>query len=321
VHPWEVSKLSAIVSNTGRKLLDMYGDSLKFVNNLLNEAFGASARKVPAHMPHMIDKRIMTDLQTRWPDKIDATSSHKLRQGNDMQFAFSYFYFLIHQRAQYDIQTIWKEFLDIDNDGKLNDNELRNLAIHLKGTPLPHNCVSDLKHKLLNLSTDGIITFEVLSNSKVREDIDKQFGKKLKNKHQEFESDEVAFLMIGNNYTNVEKSLDGIREKRQKFICLNDNMNHSNPSAKEVVRVLKEFYDALFPLPSSFELPEGVINEYLYLDELVQARTVEVEENLTPVYLVVVTVVVSVFCIVWKISGRRFTRPSREKRFMKLINA
>jgi hypothetical protein len=53
-------------------------------------------------------------------------------------------------------------------------------------------------------------------------------------RHQEFESDEVAFLMIGNNATNAEKSLDGIREKRQKFVCLNDNMNHSNPSSKDV---------------------------------------------------------------------------------------
>jgi hypothetical protein len=46
--------------------------------------------------------------------------------------------------------------------------------------------------------------------------------------------EQVAFLMVGTNATNLEKSLDGIRERRQKFICLNDNMNHSDPEAVKV---------------------------------------------------------------------------------------
>jgi UDP-N-acetylglucosamine-lysosomal-enzyme len=49
-----------------RKLLDMYGDSLKFVNKLLTAKFGAASRKVPAHMPHMIDKRVLTDLHNTY---------------------------------------------------------------------------------------------------------------------------------------------------------------------------------------------------------------------------------------------------------------
>jgi hypothetical protein len=40
--------------------------------------------------------------------------------------------------------------------------------------------------------------------------------------------------MIGSNATNVEKSLDGIRERRQKFVCLNDNINHTDPNGKKV---------------------------------------------------------------------------------------
>jgi UDP-N-acetylglucosamine-lysosomal-enzyme len=48
---------------TRRKLLDMFGSSLKHVDSLFNKKFGHSARKVPAHMPHMINKRIMKDLQ------------------------------------------------------------------------------------------------------------------------------------------------------------------------------------------------------------------------------------------------------------------
>lgn len=100
-------------------------------------------------------------------------------------------------------------------------------------------------------------------------------------RHQTVDSDEVAFLMVNNNATTVEKALDGIRERRQKFVCLNDNLNHSDPSARDVskyekssliqkvVRVMKAFYESLYALPSSFELPPGVINEHLWMDEII----------------------------------------------------
>ena len=46
-----------------RRLLDTFGDSLKHVNKLYNRRYGATARKVPAHMPHMINKEIVQALQ------------------------------------------------------------------------------------------------------------------------------------------------------------------------------------------------------------------------------------------------------------------
>jgi UDP-N-acetylglucosamine-lysosomal-enzyme len=81
-------------------------------------------------------------------------------------------------------------------------------------------------------------------------------------------TDDVAFLMINENDTNVESRLDGIRYRQQKFICLNDNMNHTNPKAKDTVRLLHQFYMSLFPLPSTFELPDGSYNRFLHLNEL-----------------------------------------------------
>ena len=49
----------------GRRLMDVYGDSLRFVNKMLNRAYGYEARKVPAHMPHMVNKEIMEELQQK----------------------------------------------------------------------------------------------------------------------------------------------------------------------------------------------------------------------------------------------------------------
>lgn len=51
---------------TVRKLKDTFADSLRYVNKLLNSKFGFTSRKVPAHMPHMIDRLIMQELQDTW---------------------------------------------------------------------------------------------------------------------------------------------------------------------------------------------------------------------------------------------------------------
>lgn len=50
-------------TTTRRKLQDTFADSLRYVNKLLNGQFGFTSRKVPAHMPHMIDRLIMQELQ------------------------------------------------------------------------------------------------------------------------------------------------------------------------------------------------------------------------------------------------------------------
>eukprot|EP01042_Synura_sphagnicola_P015901 gene15902-biopygen15913 len=42
-----------------RRLLDTYAQSLIHVNRLYNKAFGTENRKVPAHVPHMIDRDYM----------------------------------------------------------------------------------------------------------------------------------------------------------------------------------------------------------------------------------------------------------------------
>ena len=48
---------------TARRRQDTFADSLRYVNKLLNGQFGFTSRKVPAHMPHMIDRLIMQELQ------------------------------------------------------------------------------------------------------------------------------------------------------------------------------------------------------------------------------------------------------------------
>ena len=51
----------------------------------------------------------------------------------------------------------------------------------------------------------------------------------------------------------------------RKFVCLNDNIEHSNPDANMVKAVLQDFYEALFPLVSQFELPRDYRNRFYML--------------------------------------------------------
>ena len=84
------SRLSPLVNPNGRHLLDTYGDSLRHVTTLLSQRYGKGQnRKAPAHMPHLIDRRVMEQLQAKWPDHYEATSAHRFRHPADMQVSQS----------------------------------------------------------------------------------------------------------------------------------------------------------------------------------------------------------------------------------------
>lgn len=57
-------------SSRRRLDLDTYGSSLVHVNRLYNKAFGNELRKVPAHLPHMMDKDIVSEMQQMWPKEV-----------------------------------------------------------------------------------------------------------------------------------------------------------------------------------------------------------------------------------------------------------
>ena len=84
-------------------------------------------------MPHMIDRDVVAAMQARCecicyvsmvlidsflhhiagPEQFDATYSHQFRHPNDMQFAFSHYYFLMSQRRDFNIESIWENELDL----------------------------------------------------------------------------------------------------------------------------------------------------------------------------------------------------------------
>lgn len=111
--------------------------------------------------------------------------------------------------------------------------------------------------------------------------------------------EEIAFKMVRTNVSHVVGQLDDIRKNPRwgefciddflfnlllslivqlclclvvftdrKFICLNDNIDHSHKDAATVKAVLRDFYESMFPLPSQFELPREYRNRFLHMEEL-----------------------------------------------------
>ena len=100
-----------------RKLLDTFASSLLHVSRIYNREFGYKARKVPAHMPHFVDVDVVNEMQRRFWKSFDETSSHMIRSPQDMQFAFSYSYYLMDLPASINMSSIFQE-LDSDKSGR-----------------------------------------------------------------------------------------------------------------------------------------------------------------------------------------------------------
>eukprot|EP00053_Salpingoeca_punica_P018525 m.182084 g.182084 ORF g.182084 m.182084 type:complete len:1404 (-) comp17455_c0_seq3:254-4465(-) len=284
--PIEDNSAAESLSHQRRQLKDTFGDSLKHVNNLYNKKFGYTPRKVIAHMPHMIDRDIMYELEHTFPKEWDATSSHQLRHGKDMQYAFAYFYFLIHQKLDFNLTEEFNR-LDTDRDGLLSVNELRTFVTRVYDIPTSADTWNTFEGILLNCSSlqppleklgvgvgpDEVevwVTEQLVRNcSALLKLVEKMAGTRTKYKHQlETDEKDVAFKMIRNNATEVAKQLDAVRRAPQKFVCLNDNVDHRLESAQQVVKALIDFYESFFPIRSAFELPEGYRNRFGRIEEL-----------------------------------------------------
>ncbi|XP_054609099.1 N-acetylglucosamine-1-phosphotransferase subunits alpha/beta-like isoform X1 [Dunckerocampus dactyliophorus] len=276
---------------TGRKLQDSFGASLSYVDRLYNRKFGVMPRKVIAHTPHMIDKFIMQELQDTFPKEFEKTSSHRLRHTDDMQFAFSYFYFMMSVKQQADISEVF-DTADKDQSGVLSDSEVEALATRIYKQPLKPRDFTSLVNELITCSEmlpnevmqnhqvtsrqevyhdqnmPQITKYLILNCKPVTDHIRRAFADKKKYKYQIMGEQEIHFKLIKNDKSMNILHFKDIQNNAKKFICLNDDIDHSKSNANEVKAMLAEFYKAMFPQPSQFELPKDKTNRFLHMDDL-----------------------------------------------------
>ena len=358
------------VQSTQRRLLDMFGDSLKFTNKLLSKRFRSIPRSVPAHMAHMIHRDVIEALWELWPKEWAATSASKFRSRSNLQYAFMHYYYVVHAKRSVPFTEIFDKMLDVNENGVLDYSERRrvhlmlwekNVALeslealckqvfterhaqknesgwetsHDDGlrppsplvTPTPtmapivvlhghHNRSSlapaspvtphpglagfsrppaanpddNIKpipiryHALVEWLLDaaargwgkahdipsapnGRLTAHLLANSHVGKLLLDAFGTVDAFRRVIEELEDVTFVMVRNNATVVQHQMDHILYKRPKFLCINDDMNHSHPEHRDILGIVQTLLDTYYPVPSSFELPEGLRNSFTRFTE------------------------------------------------------
>jgi len=265
-----------------RRLLDMFGMSLRYVDTLFSKHFGREARKVPSHMPHAMRKSILQELHAMFPLEFEQTSSHRFRSQEDMQFSFSYFYFMMNMNDTLeDMAEFYGDVLDRDKDGYLDKHEEDRLVQMLLDN------LSDEKNKTLweefyhstmwNITTQlyekyslpfKISIYTVNYTMVVRTGLEEMVSSSKKYKHTlTDENGPVEFYMVPNDYDAVVTRLQSIRDKRPKFICLNDNLPKNREPDPRVLKELSDHFERYYPFPSHFELPQDQTNACSNLQE------------------------------------------------------
>ncbi|RWS17643.1 N-acetylglucosamine-1-phosphotransferase subunits alpha/beta-like isoform X3 [Dinothrombium tinctorium] len=257
-----------------RHLKDIFADSLRHVNELYNNVFGVQIRKVPSHSAHLLDVSIIERWQSNFREEMAKTSSHRVRSADDMQYAFSYFYYLMSETRKVNVSEVINQF-DTDSSNSLSNNELKTLRLHLEDASLSET----LFHRYINecfeidaekVISESIAIKDLLSCEKLTEHISKHYAPIKMNAYQVVSDDEVAFKMVRSNASLFERELNELRKKPKKFICFNDDIDYSEHASNEsqlVRSLLVEFYQSIVPERSQFELPAGETNPYLYVSE------------------------------------------------------
>lgn len=273
---------------------DTFGDSLRFVNKLYNRAFGKvtthERRRVPSHMPFMLQKKIIREMKERWPAEFKATSAHRFRHPEDMQFSFSYFHYLMNRHKVHPptLEFIWREYLDSNRNGILDENEVLTVASLAHGDYPPDSFVDEVREclqppkqdKVRELSTatgtvrvtETLTPYIQLENLQACPDIVDKLVQNVRQEklHELMPETEVTFHMLSDNYRFAWNQMLGTRARRTKFVCINDDMKY--PSTR-VSQILHELFLSIWPKKSQFELPFHLKNRFAHIDEYAEARS------------------------------------------------
>lgn len=302
-----------------RRLSSIDEETVIATNYLLVKTYGKQDRKVPASVPHFLNRSVLAKLEKEFAEPIQRTLAHRFPRGSDLNFAFLYYWFVYNEEtrrgeAYYD--SLWSKFLDTDHDGVLNENELRTLAAILHGDNVSEECVcgrgvtcSSIQSLLDCMvpeeeSTEhrqtaqyryttvtkrrSVITFDrYKACSMAVGAVKNRFPFKPR-----FSTEKdvwVSYVEIKEEETAL-KQLNDARRRHARFISLKDE---EGVATEKVQREVHLFFESLFPIPSQFEIEEGsVVNA----EEEPKTKSLWV---LVLVLLVVGGAIVYCFCRVW----------------------
>lgn len=242
---------------TRRKLMDFYGDSLKYSNYVISKRYSIQIRKVPAHMPMLLDREVLERMNVALYDEIQETSSHRFRESSDLQFAFTYYHFLMSEQLYPTLAQILAEF-DSDQDGRLNRNEARSFYLSASKDQFEEKNFEKFWNDAVSCAgkrhPDRPLSIAALTDCSDFEFLSDEMKVRKRNKYTVLKMDDVSFNQISDDVQQLQSQLDKLRKSPTQFICINDNFSYGDArKARTINAILHDFFEAILPIRSQFE--------------------------------------------------------------------
>ncbi|XP_055534964.1 N-acetylglucosamine-1-phosphotransferase subunits alpha/beta [Wyeomyia smithii] len=276
---------------------DIFAHSLIHTNKVFNRVYGFKNRKVLAHVGFLLNVDVAEAMLRKFPNEFAVTKHHRFRAKDDMQYAFSYYHFLMSESKNKSLSEIFDDF-DTDGSGTWSDREIRTLLAKIYSLPLDWSAVRYFEEVVTNCSLlqNNFLPLEhqpeqrlihptlvyeryedstiptvtkglVLGCHELTDMMRANFGQvplyrfHINQKTGIFSN----FKMLTSNITQVVDALDELRKSPKKFNCINDNLAEENAEENQLISaLLEDFYLSLFPARSQFELENNYRNRFQY---------------------------------------------------------
>lgn len=270
-----------------RRLTDVSTANLLATEFLFRSRYGNQNRKVPAGIPHFLNRSVLATIEKELEEPILRTVAHRFTHESDLHFTFMYYWFVQKEEqkqkeAYYD--GLWEKFIDTDHDGILSDNEVRTLAAILHSDNVNDECVltKNVIRSNIRALLDCLVPAEestetssptyhysrvtrkrpLVTFNRYKACTDAVGGVESRFPYNiRFTEENDGTVTSYVEMATEDMALTGLNDARRrqtKFISLKDENVNATVRAE---REKKRFFDALFPTPSLFELQGERLHE------------------------------------------------------------
>ena len=237
--------------------------SLENTDRMLRRRYGAAKRHFIAHVPLLLERDLLFELQSHFPVEYDLSSAGRVRSPTDVQFAMAYTYFLMSEQREVPLEKLF-DVLDADGSGDWSLSEIHTVLARLRPLPLTPKSVESFTTSLLRCAGQtGPIPDQpsfskgvVLGCPEVTTELQQQLGTRPRFYYRLGPRQHWSMTMLRKNVDHNAANLNKVRRNPPRFPAFNNEFAGADANTvREVAELLQDLLKALFPKPSQFERP------------------------------------------------------------------
>ncbi|KAF0290361.1 Exopolysaccharide phosphotransferase [Amphibalanus amphitrite] len=235
---------------------DPFYGSLQSTDRMLEQRYGAAKRRYMAHVPMLMERRLLRELHELFPAEYATTSAGRVRQPTDIQFQMAYSYFITSERRAVPAEQLFEE-LDIDRSGYWSVDEIRTTLPWARPLPLPPDVVNSVISTLQDCSGKNSSVFSrelVLGCAPATHQLRQLVGTRPRFRYRLGPREHWRMTTLRPDpYVAAGDLCKAVRDPPRFSAFNNEFSGIDGSSALEVSRELQYILRALFNKPSQFE--------------------------------------------------------------------